>query len=441
MAKIQCTKIFAWNGAVTRENLKKTPRIPSNSLITGSGFPGEFEALCLVAQTKADYDAIATVLKGDIDWAVLLNLAEAHSVRLQLIHALQKLDWDGVPREIKRSLSDFMLLHKAHNLLVAGELIRLNEKLSQSAIRFATFKGPSLAASLYGDLSLRECNDIDLIVDEDQVVKAEGVLGSLGYRSPIGSSMFRNAFLSYQKQFLFVREDNSSLAIDLHWDFAGTSVPFPITSAVIWQNLEEVDIGGHLVPTLGRADLALFLVGHGAKEGWRYLGWLADFALYIEKHPDLDWTNLLARARRRGCSRSLLVAWLLAARLLGSRVDANFLRLAESNTQARLTAEALVYRIRNEYPMAASGRELSELELCENRLQRARAIGSFLITRTIGDYISMPLPRPLWRIYHLTRPFRLTGKVIINSGSIKKIRKRMLSRVYFSHAQSRKGCL
>jgi hypothetical protein len=42
-------------------------------------------------------------------------------------------------------------------------------------------KGPSLAADLYDDPALRECNDIDLIVEEQQIARAEGVLGSLGF--------------------------------------------------------------------------------------------------------------------------------------------------------------------------------------------------------------------------------------------------------------------
>jgi hypothetical protein len=395
--------------------------------VSGRKASAEFEALCLVAQVKPDYGRIASVLKSNVDWSVLLSLAAAHSVRLQLIDSLRKLDWVAVPLEIKQSLLDFRLLHKARSLLVAGELIRINDELSQRAIRFATFKGLSLAAGVYGDLSLRECNDIDLIVEEWQVARVEAVLESLGYRSALGSQAFRSAFLSYQKQFLFVREDDSRLAIDLHWDFAPTSVPFPITSAMIWSNLEQVDIGGRLVPTLGRADLALLLAGHGAKEGWRCLGWVADFAMFIEKYPDLDWGDLLTRARRRGCSRSLLVGWQLAARLLRSRVDANLLKVAEDNTQARLAAEALVHRICKGYPVPPSDRDLSELEICENQLQKARAIGKFLITRTVGDYVSMPLPGPLWRIYHLTRPFRLAGKIITNPGPFKEIRKRMLS--------------
>jgi hypothetical protein len=417
--------------AVTYESSKNTLRVATNFSGVERQAPAEFGVLCLVAEVKPDYGRMATALKGDVDWDILVSLAAAHSVRLQLIRALRKLDWIGVPAEIKRSLLDFLQLHKVRSLLVAGELIRVSDELSQRAIRFATFKGPALAAGLYGDLSLREFNDVDLIVEEQQIVRAEAALGSLGYRPVLGSSVFRGAFLSYQKQYMFVRENNPSLAIALHWDFAGTFVPFPLSAAEIWDNLGQWHIGGRIVPTLGQADLGLLLAGHGAKEGWRRLGWVSDFAMFIEKHPDVDWRTLLHRARRRASSRSLLVGWQLAAVLLGTKVEADLLGLAENNMQARRAAEAVVRRFRSGYPVPASEGEFGEPDLRENWLQRAQAVGSLIVTRTIGDYLSMPLPRPLWRIYHLTRPFRLASKVFTNPGSTmsQEKREKFLSRI------------
>ena len=375
----------------------------------------EFNLLCSVARVHPEYSQIASALRGKIDWTVLVRLAADHSVRPQLINALQKLDWVGVPVETKRSLLDFLRLHQVRSLFVAGELIRVSDEFTREAIRFATFKGSSLAAGLYGDLAMRECNDIDLIVEEQQIARAEAVLGSLGYASRFGGSLFRGAFFSYQKQYMFVRE-NPKLAIDLHWDFTRTSVPFPLTPDEIWSDLAKVNIGGQAVPTLERANLALLLAGHGAKEGWRCLSWVVDFARFIERHRDLDWSDVLDRARRKGCGRSVLVGCRLAAQLLGTRLGADILRLMENNVQARRMADALVGRISNGCPMAALDRDFGDLELCENWLQKTRAIRKLIITRTIGDYVSMPLPRPLWRIYHLTRPFRLATKVIINLG-------------------------
>jgi hypothetical protein len=405
---------------------RRQPEGTGGTPVSPTQGPAEFGVLCSVARITLNHSEIATALKGDIDWDALLSLAEAHGVRPQLIRAFRELDWIGVPSEIKRSLLDFLQVQKVRSLFIAGELIQVTDQFSQRGIRFATFKGPSLAAALYGDLSLRECNDIDIIIDKQHVAQAEAVLGSLGYRAIQGSSVFRDAFLSYQKQFAFVRE-SPRLAVDLHWDFIDSYVSFPISPAEIWSNLEEFNMGGWVVPTLGRNDLALFLAGHGTKEGWRCLSWVGDFAMFIEKHPDLDWHHLLVRAQRRGCGRSLLLGCHLAARLLGTQVKID--TGAENAGQSLLTAETILHRLRNEFPAASLDRELGSLELCENWLQKARAIGKLFITRTVGDYVSMPLPRPFWRVYHVTRPFRLAWKVIIVPGSIiSRERRRKLQR-------------
>ncbi len=44
-------------------------------------------------------------------------------------------------------------------------------------------------------------------------------------------------------------------------------------------------------------------------------------------------------------------------------------------------------------------------------LHRLLPIKEFLTTRTVGDHQAMPLPKSLWGLYYLTRPFRLAGHV------------------------------
>jgi hypothetical protein len=44
-------------------------------------------------------------------------------------------------------------------------------------------------------------------------------------------------------------------------------------------------------------------------------------------------------------------------------------------------------------------------------LHRLLPIKALLTTRTVGDHQTMPLPKSLWGLYYLTRPFRLAGHV------------------------------
>src|SRR5438874_11528490 len=135
----------------------------------------EFGILC--AAVRDDRNHLLTALtKSGLDWQHLLSLATAHGVRPQLARVFRKLNWSRIPRSIQCSLNTFLGLHNARTLLLAKELTLLDEELSKNKVRFATFKGPSLALSLYGDLCFRECNDIDLIVKQTDIAQTESIL-------------------------------------------------------------------------------------------------------------------------------------------------------------------------------------------------------------------------------------------------------------------------
>src|SRR6202042_182622 len=98
----------------------------------------------------------------------------------------------------------------------------------EQRIRFATFKGATLAMQLYGDISCREFVDIDVIVHQDDLTAAEEALGAQGYRARAGDRFYRDAFLSYQRQYIF---ETDGATIDLHWEFNTRSAPFPLQAA------------------------------------------------------------------------------------------------------------------------------------------------------------------------------------------------------------------
>src|SRR5262249_31392054 len=55
---------------------------------------------------------------------------------------------------------------------------------------------------------------------------------------------------------------------------------------------------------------------------------------------------------------------------------------------------------------------LNSIATHDSLLHKLWPVISLLTTRTAGDHKAMPLPKPLWGIYYLTRPFRLARKAI-----------------------------
>ncbi len=379
--------------------------------------PPEIELLCCLTRPDADYKRVLELTAPGFDWTRVFSLAAMHGVRPHLLHALRSPQCSVEASEIKEKLERFEWAQAARNLTFTRELLRIADKLDSRGIPFATFKGATLALTLYGGLARREFNDIDLIVRHADMPAAEEALQSCGYRAMFGAAHYRSAFLAYQQQHMFVNDD-SSIGIDLHWGFAPKGIPFPIHAGTIWGNLETVQIGGRQIPTLGRDDLAILLAGHGTKERWRSLDWICDFAFFYDSHTEIDWSALIARARRIRCERPILLGCTLISELMGISVNPKILQSARSEPSIQALVRSIVTGLSAssiEADAVAAGNRV-DFVLCETSIQKLNVLLRLCFIPTVGDYETMPIPRSLWPLYHVTRPFRLARKLL--SGSI-----------------------
>jgi len=309
----------------------------------------EFDLLCAAARPRPDYDLIRQFLSRGVDGDLLVLLAGQHGVRSNLLRCLEELSWISTPPTVRQSLERFQRSHLPRTLAVSNELVTVATALTDAGIRFATFKGPMLALQLYGDLALREYSDVDVIVPEADMERAEQALAARGYRNVQGDRTFRQAFLRHQRQYAFMR-DELDAAIDLHWDFTVDPLPFPLRESEIWSRLSVVSLGGCSVPTLAGEEIALLLAGHGTKEGWRTLGWVCDFAMLVERVPDLDWARIHERARRNRTGNAILLACLIAQLLLETPIPPALSGAIERNRNVTAQAAKLAARLRSAPP-------------------------------------------------------------------------------------------
>jgi hypothetical protein len=343
-----------------------------------------------------------------MDFSRLVGLAGQHGVRVPLVHGLNRLDWEGVPDRERKRLEAFRRSHLVRTLSLAEELARVAGRFRTAGVPFVVFKGAALSVSLYGDLAAREYNDNDFLVPEERVDEAERVLAELGYRGMQGDRAFRRTFLASLRQFAFAHPDVDA-SVDLHWDFTGAHLPFPLAGADVWTRLEPVSIAGVEMPTLSVSDLALLLSGHGTKESWRCLIWVCDFATLLAHSKSIDWVDIHARAQQRGCGNAVLLACVLADSLLGVPVPA---ALAGAARNERV--QALAARLAAPMPSGVPERmgTLADIDLCDRARDKAKAAVQLALARSVGDYESLPLPQSLWGAYYVTRPFRLAGRAL-----------------------------
>ena len=369
-----------------------------------------FDLLCALVRPRPDLDRARKLLDDGADFMDLLQMAQEHSLQPQLIRSLAEFGWAQVPPAGRSSLERFQQLHSAVSLATAEQLGRIADAFAARGVRFAAFKGVTLAIILYGDLSAREYTDVDLIVPAEALDEAQDVVEALGYVNDHSDRRFRRAFLGYQRQFAFTHPNQAT--VDLHWDFTGRHLPFPLSAAGVWGALEDVKVGQRRIPAIAGADLALLLAGHGTKERWRSLGWVVDFAVLVERQGDLDWAAIHTRAQAQGCGDTVLLACTLAERLLGVAVPQVLARPLGRSTRVQMLASALIDELRHGERGPNVVRNLADIDVCDRRLDRIAASVKLALTPTASDYRAMPLPSSLWPLYRITRPFRLAAHAI-----------------------------
>ena len=174
------------------------------------------------------------------------------------------------------------------------------------------YKGPTLAQRLYGDLSLREFGDLDIMILERDVPKAHDLIRNLGYELACLKDTSKLAeYVRTNRELQFHRSDG--MLLELHWRFAMRLACVEHDPERFLQRFEMISLAGEQVPSLPLEVYLLILSLHATKHKWRELKLICDIA-EILGHADLDWRYVLREADDLGLKRMLAVGILLARR-------------------------------------------------------------------------------------------------------------------------------
>jgi hypothetical protein len=389
-------------------------------MIASAGRSAEAQLLLSCARSRMDGASAAgarAALARGIQWEQLLRTAELQGVT-PLLHAnLGRLFPGQIPSPHVERLRQACRGVARLNLSLVAELRRLLQQFEERHIPAIPFKGPVLAASAYGNLTLRRFRDLDILVRERDGDAARRLLAELGY------------VLGYHargQEYHFV-DEGRHITVDLHQRIASSYFPVPAGFDVIWGRSRPVSLGGWMVRSLAPEDTAFGLCVHLAKDycTWKErLSQLCDLAELMATEPTLPWDRVLDHARAAGGERIVLLALWLTRELLGSSLpDAAVARLAgdpEVFPVGTLVKERLLRQLDGSldyipYQGEAPVEDFSlYLAIRERRGDRIRLVRDFilnrvgrLVTPTESDHRFLPLPGGLSPLYYLIRPIRV----------------------------------
>jgi len=263
------------------------------------------------AMTDAFRERIRQRVQEPLDWAAVLDLAWYHGVGPLLYQNLSTLCSDLVPAESLTQLRQRTQAGALLNRLLAQELVVLCEAFEAHGVPVMPIKGATLAASAYGDLTLRDFSDMDLLVPEGSIAEAEAVLRALGYEGKDPSSDSGEMDNEEGPYHVFIKK-RTLFRVDLQCVMAHQHFVFRLDRPEFWQHRMPVALANKTVQGLAPEDLLILLCVHGSKHAWEALKWVCDVAELLRAHDHMDWDRIFSSASTWRCRRLVLMGLSLA---------------------------------------------------------------------------------------------------------------------------------
>jgi hypothetical protein len=327
---------------------------------------------------------------------------------------LNALNPAGLPKPVLAQLWGVYETTARRNQALTAELLRLLELLERHGIPALPFKGPALAAAVYGNLALRQFEDLDILVRRSDALKAKALLVADGYRPafPLGPAQEARLLQAKIQYHFHLRQPDRHLLVELHWRVAGDYFSFPTEADPWWANLGTTTLAGATVRCFAPAELLLLLCLHGAKHHWASLAWLADLAGLIQQQPRLDWERVWQLTDQIDGRRMLCLGLFLAHQLLGAPLPAAVWAGVAAEPEIHSLAGRISQTLFQANPPepGAVERLAFALSLLKHRLPRLQYARAILLDPQLTELSRWRLPARLFFLYFPLRWLRLVSK-------------------------------
>lgn len=364
--------------------------------------------------TDEDRRHVQSLAESELDWSAVLSLSEAHGL-LPIVH--QRWVKMDVPDTIRSEAQKRFEQHARQTLWLTHLLFHVSDLFHKHGIETLPYKGPVLAQLLYGDISLRQYSDIDILVRDADACRARLVLQNSGLACALGlSARQEQAYVrtGYEYTFHHIRRPN---VLELQWRILPRFQAVDLNPSDFFARSQKVEIGERSISTLGSEDLMLALCAHAAKHAWCKLSWVRDVA-ELGQSRHLDWDHVIREAGRLGMKRILGATFRLAEKMFHTPVPPAIRHLNDADPAARRIGDQVGSNLEtgaeSDLESLAYFRFMTQLR--ERRMDRFRFWWRLTVTPSVSEWSLLQLPDFLFPLYRAVRIGRLGARLIRSRG-------------------------
>ncbi len=364
-------------------------------------------ALLQVDSSTEERERIVRFMDGSFDIYFIARYASRHGIAPLLYKRLHAL-YPGHP--LTQQLQTLYYATAQENISISARLLQISEQFRSDFIEYRVLKGPLLALDIYGDITLRQYGDLDILIKEEDIGRALESLQHIGY-APLISNFSSDELAATLSVMGLVHRDTGTL-VELHWKPTSDKYAYGWEKIDLWGQSREITLHSKSLKVFGDELNLLYLVLHSSKHLFIRLSWICDLDRYLRTHPDIDWEQVIALAGELRAGRSLSVSLKLANILLRTPLHPLLAPLTDDRTEELARRIIQGHYGRCVSTMGGWERMRLLMELRDDPGSRAALLFRSFFSVEMSDLETMRLPGPLRRLYPLVRIWRLGVKYI-----------------------------
>jgi hypothetical protein len=355
---------------------------------------------------------IREITSEPLNWDCLLYESEENSLTPLLARHLEEFAPTAVPPAVNEQLKKTCRANTMRNLYLTAQLIQVFELFRTKGIEAASYKGPVLAAQAYGDVALREFEDVDIVLRQRDLPAAHEVITGMGYKPKFDWILSPGASAALVPGEYNYRDIERRAMVELHTELTLRHYPVPPNLDEFFRNTIQVSVAGREVPTFAPEYLLPMLCIHGSKDFWGRFSWMADVSELIQACSALDWQKTLQFAESLRATRILHLGLALASAVLEAPLPPEIATVVQSDRVAQdLAAEIMQRHMHRKFqPFDAAGRLSYRRRMLAGFAEGWRYALRLTVVPAEEDWLMMRLPKPLAPLYIALRPLRLMRK-------------------------------
>ena len=352
-------------------------------------------------------DTILSLVNEDLDWQHIFEMASIHRLTPLLYYNLNSVCPDMIPDEILVELKECFQINTWKNLSMTGELIKILELLDNHGINAIPYKGPILADLAYGNLAMREFDDIDILINKSDALILKNLMLNNGYKLDIPIKIKDTLYLNIDSEYRFFNKNNT-IRTEINWNFEGIFFSFPFNPGFLFNDLKMYNFNGYKIKIFSPVNHLLILCIHSAKHDWKRLSWICDISEFLKHNKNINWDEVFEKAEKLSIKRLVIINLILANDLFQWEVPDKMLKEIKSDNIAIKLSNEVKCRIFNgNKPLKLFNKFIIDIRK-RDKLQYGLKDSIYgLFKPSYADFQLLPLPEHLFGLYYLIRPFLL----------------------------------